>query len=144
MEDLLQRGFNESLNQFERTISMDNLSCLKELNLLEQVKYVCAMDGLINVVFEDYADLLEGRSIVSYVNEKINSKDKLTVNNVQDVVASHGIVYISCNVDCKLSDLMDVLDKVFDEYPEIDLIYGAAYNEDLKENELKVFGLFVA
>ena len=40
--------------------------------------------------------------------------------------------------------MMDVLDKVFDEYPEIDLIYGAGYNEDLKENELKVFGLFVA
>ena len=53
MEDLLQMSFNESLNQFERTISMDNLSTLKDLNLLDQIKYVCAMEGLINVVFED-------------------------------------------------------------------------------------------
>lgn len=144
MEDLLQMSFNESLNQFERTISMDNLSTLKDLNLLDQIKYVCAMEGLINVVFEDYADLLEGRTIVSYVNERIISKQKLTINNVQDMVATHGIIFICCNVDCKLSDLMDTLNKVFDEYPDIDLIYGTGYSSDLKENELKVFGLFVA
>ena len=102
------------------------------------------MDGLINVVFGDYADLLEGRSIVSFIDEKINAKADLTVNHVQDKDATHCIIFISCNVECKLSDMMDVLDKVFDEYPEIDLIYGAGYNEDLKENELKVFGLFVA
>lgn len=144
MEDLLQRSFSESLNQFERTISMDNLSALKDLDLLDQIKYVCAMEGLINVVFEDYAALLEGRSIVSFINEKINSKADLTVSHVQDEDATHGIVFISCNVECKLSDIMDVLDKVFDVYPEIDLIYGTGYSEDLKENELKVFGLFVA
>ena len=144
MEDLLQRSFSESLSQFERTISMDNLSALKDLNLLDQIKYVCAMDGLINVVFGDYADLLEGRSIVSFIDEKINAKADLTVNHVQDKDATHCIIFISCNVECKLSDMMDVLDKIFDEYPEIDLIYGAGYNEDLKENELKVFGLFVA
>ena len=79
MEDLLQRSFSESLSQFERTISMDNLSALKDLNLLDQIKYVCAMDGLINVVFGDYADLLEGRSIVSFIDEKINAKADLTV-----------------------------------------------------------------
>ena len=39
---------------------------------------------------------------------------------------------------------MDTLNKVFDKYPDIDLIYGTGYSSDLNENELKVFGLFVA
>ena len=66
MEDLLQKSFIESYEQFERTVSMDNLSTLKDLNLLDDIKYVCALEGLINVVFDDYSTLLEGRNIVSY------------------------------------------------------------------------------
>ena len=144
MEDLLQKSFNESFEQFERTVSMENLSTLKDLNLLSEIKYVCAMPGLINVVFEDYSELLEGKNIVGYINLELKSKEKLIINSVRNVTPTNGIVFISCNVDCKLIDIMNVLDNIFKEFPDMDLIYGTGYNDDLKENELKVFGLFVA
>lgn len=143
MENLFQRVYNESLAQFERTISMENLKVLKELNLLDQIKYVCAMPGLINVVFEDYSDLLEGKNIVSYANCDINTKQKLIINNVKDKKATNGIVYITCSSECKLSDIMAVLNNVFEIYPDIDLVYGTGF-DNLEPNQFKIFGLFVA
>lgn len=144
MEDLFQRGFNESYEQFERTISMENLKVLKELNLLEQIKYVCAMPGLINVVFEDYSDLLEGRNIVGYLNCDIKAKEKLIINKVKDKVATKCIIYITCGTDCKLSYIMNILQDVLDNNPELELVYGTGYNSSFEADQLKIFGLFVA
>ena len=144
MEDLLQKSFSESFEQFERTVSMDNLSTLKDLNLLDEIKYVCAMPGLINVVFEDYSTLLEGRSIVCYSKCELKTNEKLIINNVVDKIPTCGIIFITCSENIKLSEIMAVLNNVFDKYPDMDLIYGTGYNDDLKDDEIRVFGLFAA